>query len=36
MWLFHLHSMVKREAFFLIFPLLDSMIGEFYWLFPWY
>ena len=36
MWLFHLHSMVKREAFFLIFLLMDSMIGGFYWLFPWH
>ena len=36
MWLFHPHSMVKREAFSLISPLMDSMIGGFYWLFPWY
>ena len=34
-WLLHLHSMVKREAFSLIFPLMDSMAGGFYRLFPW-
>ena len=34
-WLFHLHSMVKREAVSFIFPLIGSMVGGFYWLFRW-
>ena len=29
MRLLHLHSMVKREAFSLAFPLTDSMVGGF-------
>ena len=33
--LFHLHSMVKREAVSFIFPLIGSMVGGFYWLFRW-
>ena len=33
--LFYLHSMVKRETVSLIFPLIGSMVGGFYWLFRW-
>ena len=33
MWLFHLHNIVKIMAFTLIFPLMGSMAGEFYWLY---
>ena len=33
MWLFHLHNIVKIMAITLIFPLMGSMAGEFYWLY---
>ena len=34
-WLFHLHSMVKKGAVSFIFPLIGSMVGGFHWLFRW-
>ena len=35
MWLFHLHSTVKRQPFSPIFPLAGSMADAFGWLFLW-
>ena len=35
MWLFHLHSTVKRRPFSPVFPLADFMAEAFCWLFPW-
>ena len=29
MWLFHLHNAMKRKAFSLVFPLTDSLVGDF-------
>ena len=33
-WLFHLHSTVKIQPFYPVFPLADFMAETFYWLFP--
>ena len=36
MWLFRLHSTVKRRPFSPVFPSAESMFGAFYWLFLWH
>ena len=34
-WLFHLHSTVKRQPFSPVFPLAESITEAFFWLFLW-
>ncbi|WP_302554176.1 hypothetical protein, partial [uncultured Bilophila sp.] len=34
-WLFHLHSTVKRQAFSPVFPLAESIAEAFFWLSLW-
>ena len=34
-WLFHLHSTVKRQPFSPVFPLAESIAEAFFWLFLW-
>ena len=35
MWLFHLHSTLKRQPFYPVFPLAESMAEAFGWLSLW-
>ena len=35
-WLFHLHSTVKRQSFSPVFPLAESIAEAFFWLFLWH
>ncbi len=34
-WWFHLHSTVKRQPFSPVFPLAESIVETFFWLFIW-